>query len=119
MHPLAHHCLQGARMCGIVGLFLKNAQLEPDLGRLTALMLSEMSDRGPDSAGFAVYGESLSDATKTCVVMSGAPLDWASVAQALAKAIGTDVSVETVSDHAIFTMAGDAAAARKWLIHNG
>jgi glutamate synthase domain-containing protein 1 len=43
-------------MCGIVGLFLKDPSLEPELGRLTAGMLATMSDRGPDSAGFAVYG---------------------------------------------------------------
>jgi len=43
-------------MCGIVGLFLKDPALEPELGRLTAGMLATMSDRGPDSAGFAVYG---------------------------------------------------------------
>ena len=43
-------------MCGIVGLFLKDPRLEPELGRLTATMLAELSDRGPDSAGFAVYG---------------------------------------------------------------
>ena len=42
-------------MCGIVGLYLKNLDLSPDLGRLTALMLHEMSSRGPDSAGFAIY----------------------------------------------------------------
>jgi glutamate synthase domain-containing protein 1 len=44
-------------MCGIVGLFLKDQKLEPELGRLTANMLTTLSDRGPDSAGFAVYGE--------------------------------------------------------------
>lgn len=43
-------------MCGIVGLFIKDPSLEPELGRLTAGMLATMSDRGPDSAGFAVYG---------------------------------------------------------------
>ena len=43
-------------MCGIVGLFLKDPSLEPELGRLTAAMLATLSDRGPDSAGFAVYG---------------------------------------------------------------
>ena len=43
-------------MCGIVGLFLKDEALQPDLGRLTGLMLRELCDRGPDSAGFAVYG---------------------------------------------------------------
>jgi glutamate synthase domain-containing protein 1 len=43
-------------MCGIVGLFLKNKAMAPQLGSLTAQMLTVMSDRGPDSAGFAVYG---------------------------------------------------------------
>src|ERR1700722_10888624 len=43
-------------MCGIAGLFLKDAKLEPDLGSMLARMLSPLSDRGPDSAGFAVYG---------------------------------------------------------------
>jgi glutamate synthase domain-containing protein 1 len=43
-------------MCGIVGLFLKNPGLEMQLGAHLATMLASMSDRGPDSAGFAVYG---------------------------------------------------------------
>ncbi|GLS46104.1 class II glutamine amidotransferase [Methylobacterium brachythecii] len=43
-------------MCGIVGLFLKNPKLEPQLGKLLSDMLETMTDRGPDSAGIAVYG---------------------------------------------------------------
>lgn len=43
-------------MCGIVGLFIKNPDLEPKLGRLLSVMLEEMTSRGPDSAGFALYG---------------------------------------------------------------
>jgi len=43
-------------MCGIVGLFLKDETLAPQLGELLADMLSTMCERGPDSAGFAVYG---------------------------------------------------------------
>ncbi|WP_375409054.1 glutamine amidotransferase family protein [uncultured Methylobacterium sp.] len=43
-------------MCGIVGLFLKDSSLESQLGALMAGMLGTMTDRGPDSAGFAVYG---------------------------------------------------------------
>ena len=43
-------------MCGIVGLFLKRPGLEPELGAHLATMLDTMRDRGPDSAGFAVYG---------------------------------------------------------------
>ena len=43
-------------MCGIVGLFLKDPSLQPRLGTMLADMLIPMSDRGPDSAGLAVYG---------------------------------------------------------------
>src|SRR5579863_2935091 len=43
-------------MCGIVGLYIKDRALEPELGGLLARMLGTMCDRGPDSAGFAVYG---------------------------------------------------------------
>ena len=51
-------------MCGIVGLFLKDKALEPQLGGLVAGMLATMCDRGPDSAGFAVYGDSQPDRVK-------------------------------------------------------
>jgi len=44
-------------MCGIVGLFLKDASLERELGTMLAGMLGTLCDRGPDSAGFAVYGD--------------------------------------------------------------
>ncbi|GAA1735947.1 N-methylglutamate synthase subunit A [Dietzia kunjamensis subsp. schimae] len=43
-------------MCGIVGLHLRDPGLEPRLGELLTTMLGEMTDRGPDSAGVAVYG---------------------------------------------------------------
>jgi glutamate synthase domain-containing protein 1 len=46
-------------MCGIAGVFLKDCALEPELGSLLAGMLVPLCDRGPDSAGFAVYGEAV------------------------------------------------------------
>jgi len=42
-------------MCGIVGLFLKDPALEPKLGAMLSDMLGALSDRGPDSAGVALY----------------------------------------------------------------
>jgi len=45
-----------ALMCGIAGLFVKDRRLQPELGGLLTEMLSPLSDRGPDSTGFAVYG---------------------------------------------------------------
>jgi methylamine---glutamate N-methyltransferase subunit A len=42
-------------MCGIVGLFCKSPELEPQLGEHLSAMLVQMDERGPDSAGVAVY----------------------------------------------------------------
>jgi glutamate synthase domain-containing protein 1 len=58
-------------MCGIVGLFLKDERLSAALGELLAPMLLSMSERGPDSAGFAVYGESTPDTLKLTLAASG------------------------------------------------
>tara|TARA_B100000965_G_C19517794_1_gene724998 strand:+ start:15 stop:905 length:891 start_codon:yes stop_codon:yes gene_type:complete len=42
-------------MCGIVGLYLKNKKLHSKLGFFLSGMIDNMSSRGPDSAGFAIY----------------------------------------------------------------
>jgi glutamate synthase domain-containing protein 1 len=105
-------------MCGIVGLFLKDARLAPELGRLTAAMLAELRDRGPDSAGFAVYGDETAGVTKICVVAGEGAVGWQQTAKRLAKAVGASVAVEEIEDHAIFKTKGDGGAARKWLIDN-
>ena len=105
-------------MCGITGLFLKNKALHDDLGRLTGLMMREMCDRGPDSAGFAIYGGDNGDETKICAVARGAMVDWHSAARRLGDAIGAQVSVETLKDHAIFRTTGRGDTARTWLIDN-
>jgi len=42
-------------MCGIVGLFAKRPAVEERLGAHLGAMLSQMADRGPDSAGVALY----------------------------------------------------------------
>jgi len=42
-------------MCGIVGLYLKNPKLKPKLGKMFKPMIIEMTNRGPDSTGVAVY----------------------------------------------------------------
>ena len=42
-------------MCGIVGLYFKKKKLHNQLGKYLSGMLDNMSSRGPDSAGFAIY----------------------------------------------------------------
>jgi methylamine---glutamate N-methyltransferase subunit A len=104
-------------MCGIVGLYLKDPALEPELGRLTALMLHEMASRGPDSAGFAVYGRDRGETKISALSRTGAT-DWSGLARALEGTLGAGVAVETLHDHALLRTEGDGAAARRWLIEN-
>jgi len=42
-------------MCGIAGLFAKTPAVEEQLGALIGVMLEQLADRGPDSAGLALY----------------------------------------------------------------
>ncbi len=42
-------------MCGVVGLLAKDPALEPGLGAMLVPMVAALADRGPDSAGIAIY----------------------------------------------------------------
>ncbi|MEL6278438.1 MAG: glutamine amidotransferase family protein [Pseudomonadota bacterium] len=102
-------------MCGIVGLFLKSEALRPELGRLTALMLHEMRDRGPDSAGFAVY-DAPEEVTKiTCLSTTG-DTDWRAIDADLERHLDAEVTTTVVEDHAILRTSGDGSAARNRII---
>jgi len=96
-------------MCGIVGLFIKDKSLEKRLGELTAGMLATMCDRGPDSAGFAVYGPAKAGVAKITVQSPTPDLDFAGLADALSKALASPVEIETVATHAVLSVASDKA----------
>ena len=104
-------------MCGIVGLFLKNKALEPELGTMLSGMLATMCDRGPDSAGFAVYGSGDSGHVKLTLRATSPSYDFAGLATRLSKAVGAPVSVEVRDSHGVFIVpegfrAGSAALHR-------
>jgi glutamate synthase domain-containing protein 1 len=106
-------------MCGIVGLFLKRSSLEPDLGALFSEMLICMSSRGPDSAGFAVYGDSAPpDKLKVILQHSALDFDWSSVAVTLEKRFRDPPSVEVISSHARFLVKTGVRAIRDFLREN-
>ncbi len=99
-------------MCGIVGLFLKDKALEPKLGELLAGMLEVMTDRGPDSAGFAVYGPGAAGRIK--LTIRGNDID--KVAGQLEAAMGQTVSAAPHDTHAVLSMPAESEAkARSWL----
>ena len=103
-------------MCGIVGLFLKTERFQPQLGNLTAAMLHEMRDRGPDSAGFAIYDRGREDVTRITVLAEGRRPDWSETATDLETVLQAEVSVRPIRDHAVFETTGDGSRARQWLI---
>ena len=103
-------------MCGIVGLYLKNPELRPRLGEIFSPMLVEMSERGPDSAGVAVYSED--DAARSGKVIAydpGASFDWDAIAEQAAAELDDRVHVERVASHVILRSGAGAAALREWL----
>ena len=99
-------------MCGIVGLFLKDEKLQAGLGEMLEGMLVTMCERGPDSAGFAVYGREQAGCTKLTIrAASGA--DLAPLGAALAKAIGAPVDVMPHDTHAVLSLPADKEAAAR------
>jgi glutamate synthase domain-containing protein 1 len=87
-------------MCGIVGLFLKDPSLEPALGQMMAGMLSTLGDRGPDSAGFAVFGFA-ENGTSKITVQCDDPAQFADLARTLSDDVGAPVSLVPRDTHAV------------------
>lgn len=102
-------------MCGIVGLFLKNKALEPRLGALLTEMLITMTDRGPDSAGIAIYGAAGNRAKLT--VQSDSPdQDFATLAEDLEGALGCPVTLRANDTHAVLDLPADQVDAARTAI---
>jgi hypothetical protein len=86
-------------MCGIVGIYFKKKKLHNQLGKYLSGMLDNMSSRGPDSAGFAIYNNNSKKFYKysLCIndklVLKNFEIDI--------KKKFNDVSFKLVSDHLI------------------
>ena len=96
-------------MCGIVGLYLKNPTLENKLGEMFAPMLESMSERGPDSAGFAIYSEkdSKQPVKKFALRSESNDYDWLSLAEKIKEHFGISVDFKKNQSIAIFNLTID------------
>ncbi|ODR99983.1 glutamine amidotransferase [Methyloceanibacter methanicus] len=104
-------------MCGIVGLFIKDPALEPELGRLTARMLETMTDRGPDSAGFAVYGAGTDGQTK--ITLRGVAADAIEETVTAIESAFPGATAVLHDTHAVVSLSsGDASHLGDWLAEN-
>ncbi len=106
-------------MCGIVGLFAKSAEVEDRLGEHLAAMLAQMSDRGPDSAGVAVYRDPAPSGSSKLTLYSADPSeDWVAVARALGDALGGSPEPAVRASHAVVVVETDALDAESWVRSN-
>ena len=98
-------------MCGIVGLFLKDKTLEPQLGALLTDMLITMTDRGPDSAGIAVYGSDQPGMSKLTIQSDDS--SFKGVQAELETLLETSVTVEVKDTHAVLELPTDKIEAAR------
>ncbi|MFN8215276.1 MAG: class II glutamine amidotransferase [Solirubrobacterales bacterium] len=102
-------------MCGIVGIYSKSDSFAAELGRHLAAMLVEMAQRGPDSAGVAVYRDPVPAGQAKVSLRAEDGLDREALAAALAAGVGLEELVTHADSLALATVAAEPAAAEAWI----
>jgi len=103
-------------MCGIVGLLVKNHALRDRLGELMVPMLTGMTERGPDSAGLAVYTAPVADGQHKISLYSGThAVDWPEVLAELREEITLHQEIAINGNHAVLTTAAPPDRVIAWL----
>jgi glutamate synthase domain-containing protein 1 len=106
-------------MCGIVGLLVKNPALRNQLGALMVPMLVGMTERGPDSAGLAVYTAPVSDRHHKLSLYSGEhAIDWSQLLARVAAEFAHAHELAAHGNHAVLTSAADPDRLIEWLARN-
>jgi methylamine---glutamate N-methyltransferase subunit A len=102
-------------MCGIAGLFSKSLDVSGELGAHLGAMLLQLSDRGPDSAGIAIYRDPAPLGSSKVSLFSPDPeQDWGAVRDALAADLGA-ADPEVRASHAVIVVDAEADVAQAWL----
>jgi glutamate synthase domain-containing protein 1 len=107
-------------MCGIVGLLIKNPALRNQLGALMVPMLVGMTERGPDSAGLAVYTTPIGGRLHKLSLYSGeTAVDWSELLRRIAVDFShSEEMMSTHGNHAVLTSAADPDEIAAWLTRN-
>jgi len=93
-------------MCGIVGLLMKKPSWDERLGELLVPMLCGMTERGPDSAGMAVFGKPLEGETRLSLFQLHGEPDWNRLMETIRAQVPGQHRIEPSDRHAlIFTTA--------------
>jgi glutamate synthase domain-containing protein 1 len=103
-------------VCGIAGLFSKSGSIEENLGAHLGAMLCQLADRGPDSAGVAIYRDPApAGACKVSLFSPEAAPPWPELSRELAEAFGAEGAAEVRASHALFVVPAEGADVQAWL----
>ena len=106
-------------MCGIVGLLVKKPKYRAKLGEWMLPMLIGMTERGPDSAGLAVFTEPVAKGRRKISLYAGEhPIDWKKLARAAKTKFGRDTTLVTKLNHGILESKGTAQTMRAWIVEH-
>ena len=105
-------------MCGIVGLYLKSATREAQLGRMLSAMLMQMTDRGPDSAGVAIYRNPVAVGRVKITLQAADDTDWKRIEKHIRGELDADAGMEVLANHAVVTVTAAHRYAVDWLEEN-
>ncbi len=84
-------------MCGIVGLYLKTDKYTNELGKMFVPMMEAMHNRGPDSAGFAIYHDKVSGNDKKVMLQHpNEQFDWEKFVKQMAQDLDGKVIVDNI-----------------------
>jgi amidophosphoribosyltransferase len=101
-------------MCGIVGLLLKKQSLAPRRGELLVPMLIGMTERGPDSAGLAVFSDRAHNGVKLSLFAAGG-CDWDALVARLGAELPGRHGISASGHHAILDSSASPEVLRAWL----
>lgn len=103
-------------MCGIVGLLAKKESMRANIGEWMMPMLIGMTERGPDSAGMAIFTKAVAgDQRKFNLYAPTMDYAWEKLAHEHQMEFGKKAEVLAQGNHAILTTAMESKAIRSWL----
>jgi glutamate synthase domain-containing protein 1 len=103
-------------MCGIAGLFSKSSTVEETLGAHLSAMLGQLAERGPDSAGVALYRDPAP--AGSCKVSLFSPQEdypWHELGRELSESFGEVGDPEVRATHALFVVDDEGEQLQRWL----
>jgi len=106
-------------MCGIVGLYAKSESIRENLGLHVGEMLTQMGERGPDSAGVAFYSDSVISGSTVSKVT--AQHDSADQITALSQALGKafpDAQLKQRGTHLVIESSQTPSDMEQWVRQN-